>query len=76
MATTTDNWRSEINERLTHIEQKISLLETQNAVDEVHHKNVEKRLTSIEGTLQWLVRLIIGSILLAAMTFIMGGGIG
>lgn len=76
MAEIIDEWRGEVNGRLTAIEQKVTLLERQSAVDEVHRTNVEKRLTSIEGTLQWLVRLIIGAIILASMAFVTGGGFG
>jgi len=45
-------------------------------VAEVHHQNVEKRLGSIEGTLVWLLRSIVGAIILAFMAFVVQGGIG
>lgn len=54
---------------------KIATIETNDAVATVHRENVEKRLDAIENTLQWLVRLIIGAILLAMIAFVLGGGI-
>ena len=45
-----------------------------NAVDEVHRLNVDKRLGNIEDTLKWLVRLIIGAFLMAAIAWALRGG--
>lgn len=55
-------------------ERRIVALETRNAVDEVHRINVANRLGAIEDTLKWLVRLIIGGLLMAALTYVMQGG--
>ncbi|MDP5085480.1 MAG: hemolysin XhlA family protein [Yoonia sp.] len=57
------------------IERRIVALETRNAVDEVHRINVAQRLGAIEDTLKWLVRLIIGGLLMAALTYLVQGGI-
>lgn len=57
------------------VERRLQDLETRNAVDEVHRVNVERRLGSIEDTLKWLVRLIIGAIILSALAFTLGGGL-
>ena len=56
-------------------ERRLSALETRNAVDEVHRKNVGMRLGAIEETLRWLVRLIIGGLLMAALTYAVQGGL-
>jgi hypothetical protein len=56
------------------IEQRLQDLETRNAVDEVHRINVEKRLGAIEDTLKWLVRLIVGALVVAAIAFALRGG--
>ena len=53
---------------------RIIALETRNAVDEVHRGNVAARLSAIEDTLKWLVRLIIGGLLMAGLTYIVQGG--
>ena len=71
---TDDNWREGVNSRLDRLEGRLQSLETAGAVDEVHRINVEHRLTSIENTLQWLVRLIIGALLLGIIGFALNGG--
>ena len=60
---------------LDHIRRRLTELETRNAVDDVHRANVATRLTAIEDTLKWLVRLIIGGLLMAAITYIVQGGL-
>jgi hypothetical protein len=55
-----DDWNRTVDRRL-------AVLETRSAVDDVHRGNVEKRLTSIEDTLKWLVRLIIGALVTAIL---------
>lgn len=72
----TDNeWRVGVLTRLDSLETRMTQQETQSAVDEVHRINVEKRLGSIEDTLKWLVRLILGAIVMAAMAFALTGGL-
>ncbi len=57
------------------VERRFSALETRNAVDDVHRSNVGDRLGAIEETLRWLVRLIIGGLLMAALTYAVQGGL-
>ncbi len=64
----TEEWRRSIEKRLQS-------LELRNAVDEVHRCNVEDRLGSIEDTLKWLLRLIIGALLMAVVAYALQGGI-
>jgi hypothetical protein len=63
----TEEWRRQIEKRLQS-------LELRNAVEEVHRTSVEKRLGAIEDTLKWLVRLIIGALLLGAVAYALKGG--
>lgn len=77
---TNDDYRDNVLRRLTSLEtdlkdvkNRINSVEQQNAVEEVHRKNVEIRLSSIEDTLTWLVRLIIGAIILALIGIVTGG---
>ncbi|MDF9301599.1 hemolysin XhlA family protein [Tritonibacter mobilis] len=65
---TDDEWK-----RTT--EARLAALETRNAVDDVHRINVENRLTSIEDTLTWLVRLVMGAIIMAAIAYALKGGL-
>lgn len=57
------------------LERRIIALEMRNAVDDVHRANVAARLSAIEDTLKWLVRLVIGGILMAGVTYAMQGGL-
>ncbi len=62
------------NNWIEAIERRVIALETRNAVDSVHRDNVAKRLAAIEDALKWLVRLIIGGLLMAALTYAVQGG--
>ena len=62
-----NDWHHKTDDRLT-------ALETRNAVDEVHRQNVSARLTAIEDTLKWLVRLMIGGLIIAGLTYALNGG--
>ncbi|MBS1301652.1 hemolysin XhlA family protein [Loktanella sp. SALINAS62] len=59
---------------MTTIEKRLIALETHNAVNAVHRLNVSDRLGAIEDTLKWLVRLIIGGLVVAGITFVVQGG--
>lgn len=64
-----------MEERIKNLEGRVSELEKNYAVNDVLRSSVEKRLSSIEDTLKWLVRLVIGGIATALLAFIMGGGL-
>lgn len=61
-------------DRLERLDARLHVLETRSAVEDVHRGNVENRLTSIEDTLKWLVRLIIGALILGAVAYALKGG--
>lgn len=63
----TDDWRRTVEKRLQS-------LELRGAVDEVHRLNVEKRLGGIEETLKWLVRLVIGALIMGLIAYALRGG--
>ena len=65
---TEDTWRTSVEKRLAN-------LEKDKAVRDVVLGNLEARLASIEGSLKWLVRLIIGALLTALVAFILNGGL-
>lgn len=71
---TEDGWREGVLSRLTALEVRLGEVEKGNAVDGAHRDYVEKRLTSIEDTLKWLVRLIIGALVLGVIGFALKGG--
>ena len=57
------------------LERRIIALEMRNAVDDVHRANVAMRLSAIEDTLKWMVRLVIGGLLMAGVTYAKQGGL-
>lgn len=61
-------------DKLTGIEQRLIRVEMRNAVEDVHRANVEKRLGAIEEALKWLVRLVLGALLLALVSYGLTGG--
>ncbi|WP_342070753.1 pseudouridine synthase [Yoonia algicola] len=63
------------NDWASQLERRIIAIEMRNAVDEVHRANVAVRLGAIEDTLKWLVRLVIGGLLLAGLTYAVQGGL-
>lgn len=57
------------------VDRRLAALETHHAVEEVHQNNVEKRLSAIEDTLKWLVRLVLSALIMAALSVLLHGGI-
>jgi len=62
------------DDRFVQIEKRIVALETRGAVDDVPRDNVAVRLGKIEDTLKWLVRLVIGGLLMSGIAFVIQGG--
>ena len=62
------DWMDQVDKRLVD-------LETQNAVNAVHRLNVSDRLGSIEDTLKWLVRLIVGGLIVSMLTYVVQGNL-
>lgn len=62
-------------EVLRAIDARLHAVETKNAVDEVHRCNVETRLSSIEDTQKWLVRLIVGAWIMSIVAYAIKGGL-
>lgn len=59
----------------TRVDLRLIALETRAAVDDVHRENVAVRLGHIDDTLKWLVRLVIGGLLMSALAFLLRGGL-
>ncbi|MCK0119711.1 MAG: hemolysin XhlA family protein [Yoonia sp.] len=60
---------------IAKVDLRLNALETRGAVNEVHRDNVADRLGYIEDTLKWLVRLVIGGLLMSAVAFVLQGGL-
>lgn len=63
-----------IDDDISDVRRRMSILETQDAVASVHRENVERRLGGIEDTLKWVVRLIIGGIVTALLAVVLTSG--
>lgn len=70
-----EDLRTYVDTKVAALEARVRSVENSNAKAEVHHVNVENRLSSIEGSLTWLVRVIIGAIVLAVIAFVVAGGV-
>lgn len=73
--THTEAWRGRVDDKLADIESRMAHIEKSAAVEEVHRTNVEARLTKIEANLTWLIRLILGALVMAVITFALSGGL-
>tara|TARA_R110000751_G_scaffold65483_2_gene133952 strand:+ start:7132 stop:7341 length:210 start_codon:yes stop_codon:yes gene_type:complete len=65
----------EMQDRIEGLERRVTKIEMSAAVAGVHNTNVEKRLSAIEDTLKWLVRLVFGALVLAIIGFVISGGL-
>lgn len=60
---------------IQHIEKRLIDIETRQAVEVVHRANVSERLSAIEDTLKWLMRLVIGGLLMGGLAYVLKGGL-
>lgn len=58
---------------MRELENRVTVIERNQAVEGVHRMNVEKRLGGIEDNLKWLIRLIIGGVAMAILGFALNG---
>ena len=56
---------------IQRMERQMHTLDTRTAVEQVHRAAVERRLSVIEDTLKWLVRLVIGALITAALAYLL-----
>ncbi len=71
---TSDEWKATIDRWRERTDGRVGALEQSSAAEEVHRTNTAKRLSSIEDTLKWLVRLILGALVLGLIGFALQGG--
>lgn len=70
----TEKWRQRVDSRLDTIEVRLTDIEKNVAVEEVHRKNVETRLTKIENNLKWVAYLVIGAIVANGLDILLSTG--
>lgn len=62
------------HDRLDAVESRVSKLELSDAVTNERMNSIQKSLGKIDSNTSWIIRLIIGGLIAAAMTFIVKGG--
>lgn len=53
---------------------RITKLETHTAVEAVRSEHIQKSLNKIDDNITWVLRLVVGALILAVIGFAMGGG--
>ncbi len=72
---TEEEWKSRVTTQLAGIDKRLRELEKAEAVDDVVRRGIDIRLQAIEDTLKWLVRLVIGGLLIGLISAIIQGGL-
>ena len=54
---------------------RVSVMSTELALLTKDFHSIDKRLSNIEDTLKWLVRLVIGALIMAVIGFALKGGL-
>lgn len=86
---TEEQWQRHFDGRLSKVETKLQDIDTRlakseqvEAVAAVHRENMEKNMEDlktgderIQNNLTWVVRTVLGGILLAIVSFVMNGGL-
>jgi len=62
------------HDRLDVVEKRVNDLEKHSAVTDERMNSIQKSLGKIDNNTSWIIRLIIGGIILAIMTFLVKGG--
>ncbi|MGH1355354.1 MAG: hemolysin XhlA family protein [Thalassovita sp.] len=75
MTDTTHASMTRAHKRLEEHERRIRVLELSDAGATQWRSETTKKLDGIEGTLKWVSRLIIGGLIMGAITFTIAGGL-
>ncbi|WP_320200507.1 hemolysin XhlA family protein [Agrobacterium sp. rho-13.3] len=63
------------HDRIDVVEKRVNDLELKSAVTDERMNSIQESLGKINSDTSWIVRLIIGGIILAVMTFLVKGGL-
>lgn len=63
-----------LEDKVSTIERDVSTLKTEGAVEKERHTTVLGRLDKIDGHISWILRLIVGGIVLAILGYALKGG--
>lgn len=62
-------------EKLADLDIRVSQVEKAQAVNHVEYTQIREDIKDIKSLVTWVTRLIIGSLILAVLTFLYGGGL-
>ena len=62
------------NQRITSLESKVGYLETRVAVAESNIAEIRQDIAGIKDNTTWILRLIIGGLIMAVIAFLISGG--
>lgn len=65
---------SQAHQRLDAHENRITKLETHTAVEAVRSEHIQQSLKKIDDGITWVLRLVIGGLIVAAIGFALNGG--
>lgn len=63
-----------MEQRFEKLEQRVSALETRVAVAETNIKDIKADLDSIKNNTTWILRLVLGAIIMALIGLVIKGG--
>jgi uncharacterized Rmd1/YagE family protein len=63
-----------LDQQFVELEKRVSALETRVAVAETNIKDIKETLSSIQNNTTWILRLVIGAIIMAMIGFLLKGG--
>lgn len=76
------SFKNDSNKRLSAVEQRLVVAEKVEAIAAVHREEMKERFERMEASfsklnnnINWLVKLIIGGLILAILSFVVGGGL-
>lgn len=64
-----------MEQRFEKLEQRVSALETRVAVAETNIKDIKADLDSIKNNTTWILRLVLGAIIMALIGLVIKGGV-
>lgn len=65
---------NELKERITNAETRLTNIETRLAVAESNIQDIKEDLRSIKNNTTWILRLIIGAVIVAALGLVINNG--
>lgn len=72
--TLTEKDLERVETKVLKLEQDVIVLKTEGAVEKERHTTVLGRLDKIDGHISWILRLIVGGIVMAILGYALKGG--